>query len=373
MPMMKVSEVITTKAFERFVHTADCLELFLELHQSQDISLFNQHSFFDHSFSLNSFFPNSKVDIICHDLGVLEISAKEQQETFSQVFLYSAGLHGNETAPIEILRDLVSDFLLGQKTLNSSLLIQFGHFEAMLAHRRQIEENLNRCFDPLKTLVYNARSQESIRAYRLQLTLHDWLKKFPHANLLHFDLHTAIRSSLHKRFCVIPHRQLDREIQLNIMQCLARMHIEAALFSEGASSTYSYYTYQLYDAQSFTIELGSVKPFGQNSKDDFLAARYELSRLVESGEFLSTPTHVDIQFYDVIRVIKRTQEDFKLLFPEEIPNFTAFKDRTPLAQDGDRIFNSHHDEERVVFPNSKVSIGERACLIVRPQVIKPIG
>jgi succinylglutamate desuccinylase len=368
---MNNQKLISTDLFNSFLETADCLEFFISLHQLKDISSFNEHSYFERPISLNDFFPHSKVNINLVDLGVIEVAPRIDDQNFSQVFLFSAGLHGNETAPIEILRDLLKDLLLGNKSVSTTLLVQFGHFEAMIAQRRQIEENLNRCFDPLKALLYNARSQESIRAFRLQKTLHDWYKNYPQAKFIHFDLHTAIRLSLHKRFCVIPHRQQDRALDFDLIQSLAKMQIEAALFSESASSTYSYYTYQLYDAQSFTIELGSVRPFGQNNHTDFQAAREELSRLIETAQFAPSMIENTIKFYDVVRVIKRTHEDFKLLFAEDIPNFTSFKERTPLAQDGDRVHTSHHDEERVVFPNSKVAIGERACLIVRPEMIKP--
>jgi succinylglutamate desuccinylase len=369
---MDIEQLKLTPAFQLFLEERNVLDLFLALHQSKDLVFFDEKSFFNEPIVLNEFFPKARVQLRLVDLGVIEITPTvDNIEDFPLVFLYSAGLHGNETAPIEIINDLFSNILSGEQTVATAVMFQFGHFEAMLAHRRQIEENLNRCFDPLKSLHYNTRSQESIRAFRLQKTLHDWFASYSQAKLVHFDLHTAIRASLHKRFCVIPHKQDERALDFRLLQSLMQMQIEAALFSEGASSTYSYYTYQLYDAQSFTIELGSVKPFGKNDHVDFLEARLELTRLIESAQFAEESQELNLAFYDVVRVIKRTSEDFKLFFAEDIPNFTAFKERTPLAQDGERTYTSHHDEERVVFPNSKVGVGERACLIVRPELIKP--
>lgn len=45
--------------------------------------------------------------------------------------MLSAGIHGNETAPIELLNQLVNDLLSGSRTLAVRLLVVLGNPAAM--------------------------------------------------------------------------------------------------------------------------------------------------------------------------------------------------------------------------------------------------
>lgn len=47
--------------------------------------------------------------------------------SYTQSVVISAGIHGNETAPIEILNQLVTDLLAGQLPLAARLLVLLGN------------------------------------------------------------------------------------------------------------------------------------------------------------------------------------------------------------------------------------------------------
>lgn len=364
---LSLEKLQTRPEFQHFLQSANPLKFFLELHREYPELTSSPEGFFSCPIELTAFFPRSKSRLIMLDLGVVVVLPQSQQRGDFALAL-SVGLHGNETAPIEIVNDHLRDLLEGEITAATPVLLLYGHFEAMLMHRRQIEENLNRCFDPHKELIFSGRSQESARAYRLKKAMASFVKEqvSEACPLFHLDLHTAIRGSLFKRFCILPHQ--DRRLDRRSLQVMSQMGVEAILYSDGATTTFSYYSCALYQAHSYTVELGSVKPFGLNHHEDFVDARSELMRLIIEGTWPAMTDGADsLKAFDVVRTLKRTSNDFKLLFAEDLPNFTPFKKGTPLMLDGSKTFTSHDDEERIVFPNSKVDIGERAALIVRPR------
>jgi succinylglutamate desuccinylase len=58
----------------------------------------------------------------------------------------SCGVHGNETAPIEICAALVQDILLERLTLTERVLFLFGNPPAINAGKRELIDNMNRFF-----------------------------------------------------------------------------------------------------------------------------------------------------------------------------------------------------------------------------------
>ncbi len=55
-------------------------------------------------------------------------------------------MHGNETAPIELLLQLTHDLSCGRQPLTQALLIVFGNLPAIRAARRYLHNDLNRLF-----------------------------------------------------------------------------------------------------------------------------------------------------------------------------------------------------------------------------------
>ena len=77
--------------------------------------------------------------------GIIEFSPTDESKQ-TTAYIYSCGIHGNETAPIEIINDLVRDIYTGDLELTQPLLIIFGHIQAMRLGKRFQVDNLNRMF-----------------------------------------------------------------------------------------------------------------------------------------------------------------------------------------------------------------------------------
>ncbi|MGE1504061.1 succinylglutamate desuccinylase [Klebsiella pneumoniae] len=83
-----------------------------------------------------------------------------------QATILSAGVHGNETAPIELLLQLTHDLSQGRQPLTQALLIVFGNLPAIRAARRYLHNDLNRLFGGRHLAV--TPGNESRRAFALE-------------------------------------------------------------------------------------------------------------------------------------------------------------------------------------------------------------
>ncbi|MDG1254656.1 MAG: succinylglutamate desuccinylase [Glaciecola sp.] len=316
--------------------------------------------------------PN-KTRVVVHTAGIIEFIPNEYQPGKGSHVLYSCGVHGNETAPIEICDELVEALLAQTLSLTVRLMVQFANLPAMDIAQRFISENMNRLFCGAHAPQDNA---ERVRANQLeQLTSAFFAQADDLAICYHYDLHTAIKDSAYPRFAVYPflHGKAYSKTQL---LWLAKAGIQAVLFSESPTTTYSYFSSLHCGVHSFTLELGKVKPFGQNNMDDFAQARTALFDLVsvetiESIERAKCVSTMPVLFR-IKQIILRHTEDFKFHFPDNTPNFTAFNQGDVLASEYDaqgtllRSYSCVQDAEAIVFPNANVALGQRALLTVVP-------
>ena len=319
------------------------------------------------------------IQVVVHAPGIIEFIPNGYTPGKGSHVLYSCGVHGNETAPIEICDQLVEAVLAQTLTLTVRVMVQFANLPAMDIAERFVTENMNRLFCGAHAPQNNA---ERVRAAQLeQLTI----KFFAHADnpaiCYHYDLHTAIKDSAYPRFAVYPylHGKAYSKTQL---QWLAQAGIQAVLFSESPTTTYSYFSSLHCGVHSFTVELGKVKPFGQNDMVDFALARKALFELVSAKAVsnVSNKQLVNTQLtksampvlFRIKQMIMRQVADFRLEFAEQTPNFTAFKQGEILASEytehGEllREYPCIQDDEAVVFPNAQVALGQRALLTVIP-------
>ena len=213
--------------------------------------------FKDEPFSPLSFSTPQNINVSSRVKGIIEFTP-DTVSSANSCFIYSCGIHGNETAPIEIINDIVKDIILGKINLQSPLLIIFGHIEAMKIEKRFVKDNLNRMFSGAHK-EYPNNEIEAPRARVIEECISDFFNKYSNFKKVHYDLHTAIRASKHARFAVYPFLGDAREYSKEQLHLFSAMGIEAVLFMHKFSPTLSYYSSTSHGAEAYTLELGKVK------------------------------------------------------------------------------------------------------------------
>ncbi|SDL95365.1 succinylglutamate desuccinylase [Modicisalibacter muralis] len=300
---------------------------------------------------------------VLHGPGILELLPSARQ-TQARACVISAGIHGNETAPIELVGELLSRLEAGLIRLGAPTLILLGNLPAMRASQRFCVTNLNRLFRrDLADHGDEPPGYEPKRARELMDAVDAFYARHEDAERIHYDLHTAIRDSRYPRFAVEPFA--DTAIHAEQWRWLAAAGLQAVLHQHQHSWTFSHYSKHYHQAQAFTLELGKVRPFGDNDLAVLRPMRALLEALIEGRE----PQGGDpasMAFFRVEHELIRESEQFALHFADDTPNFSEFDVGTRLASDavaGDFIVDDA--PLAVVFPNAHVEIGARAALLVR--------
>ena len=190
--------------------------------------------------------------------GVLRVSPKSSKlsnsgRSSSNQLIISSGIHGNETAPMEIVDAIVNDIYSGELSVQTEVLFIIGNPEAARAQQRFIDDNLNRLFSG-KYKQFS--SPEADRAQALEKIVRDFYsQELPlNGQRLHYDLHTAIRGSELEKFAVYPYLS-DQNWSSAQIGFLERCGIQAVLLSSQPSGTFSYFTSNEFGAHSFTCLL----------------------------------------------------------------------------------------------------------------------
>lgn len=306
----------------------------------------------------------NNIQVELWDRGVL--SVYPQGDCRVNAILLSVGVHGNETAPIEIIDQLISDIFAGKIIPQHRLLIVIANPEAIKANSREIDENMNRLFTADLDRGLNRGAEENDERQRSRMLMAYSRKFFSQEaeQKIHYDLHTAIRNSYYKQFAVSPNPvgSSRTEHQYSV---LGQWGIEAILSTAEKSATYSAFTANHCGATSFTLELGKVKPLGENDLEDFAAVITGLRHAISSNGTAALDHKNALRFTVVGEVLKQT-EDFRLCFPSNTANFTQFEIGELLATDKDYRYVVKKNGERILFPNENVAIGQRALVIIRP-------
>jgi succinylglutamate desuccinylase len=298
------------------------------------------------------------------DDGVLlmepAVLTKPQHDASVCSVLVSAGVHGDETAPIELLSFLVRDIAQGSAALTCRLLVILGNVDAMRNAHRYRDDDLNRLFSGRHRQV--PASHEAPRAAALEEAA---LRFFAAASdepgaRWHIDMHTAIRASAFEQFALLPHA--GRPLSRAMFEWLGSARISAVLLHTTKANTYSHFTAEACGAEACTLELGKVRPFGENDLARFAGPDQAVRHLL-AGTRGDAETPMPRVFTVIDQIIKQS-DAFELLLAKDVANFTPFAKDTLLARDGDYRYTVRHDEERIVFPNATVKPGLRAGLLV---------
>ncbi|HEV8077219.1 MAG TPA: succinylglutamate desuccinylase, partial [Marinobacter sp.] len=210
--------------------------------------------------------------------GILQINPPQSRHnTHQDAMIISAGIHGNETAPIEVLNQLVNELMSGALQPACPALLILGNPQAMVTGKRFTEANLNRLFSGAHQRDEYRKMPEAERAQQLEQLCQTFAEQTQAQGLAlsHYDLHTAIRSSQREKFALyafVPGRQVPAT------QCafLLAAEVHTLLLQHKAGTTFASFSSSALNAESFTVELGQVKAFGQNDLSRFQGIRYAL-------------------------------------------------------------------------------------------------
>jgi succinylglutamate desuccinylase len=294
--------------------------------------------------------------------GALEVRPAEGQDNGMDLLL-SAGIHGNETAPIELLDELVHEVARGNLKPRARVLFLFGNPEAIRRGERYLEQDVNRLFNGRHEL---SSGREALRACELERLAATFFS-VPGRVRLHYDLHTAIRGSKIEQFALYPFKE-GREHSRSELARLGAAGMQAVLLQSKASITFSAYTYEQLGAEAFTLELGKARPFGHNQqvKLDLLETR--LRQLIEGNEPVADASELGgLELFNVSREIIKHSDAFRLHLPDDIENFAELAQGYLLAEDlADMRWVVEEAGARIIFPNPGVKNGLRAGLLIVP-------
>lgn len=296
------------------------------------------------------------------DSGIL---LAEPEQAGNKDIIISCAVHGNETAPIEICRDIIQDIIAEQQPVKHRTLFIIANPASINADRRFIDENMNRLFSGAHSKG-DSTSPEGQRAAKIESYVERFYTQAPAGKRqrFHYDLHTAIRDSKREKFAVYPYTHGKPHSQEQL-QFLLACGVDTVLLNQAPTTTFSYFSAHQFDAHAFTVELGKVRPFGDNRREDFAAAEKALRELIGQADPALAPFKPEQhQIFAEAQTINREHQDFELNFADQTANFTAFNKGDVLAFDGGNEIRALHDNEHIIFPNARVALGHRALLTV---------
>jgi succinylglutamate desuccinylase len=293
--------------------------------------------------------------------GALEVRPPEGEDCGLDLLL-SAGIHGNETAPIELLEKLLHGVANGEIRPRARVLFLFGNPPAIRKGERFIEQDINRLFNGRHEL---SSGFEALRAAELEQFARVFFSK-PERTRLHYDLHTAIRGSKIEQFALYPYKEGRKHSRRELAR-LAAAGMQAVLLQSKSSITFSAFTYEQLDAEAFTLELGKARPFGQNEQVNLDRLETRLRQIIEGNEPPTDDTLDGLQLFSVAREIIKHSDSFNLHLPTDIENFSELAKGYLLAEDlAEMRWVVEEEGARIIFPNPKVRNGLRAGILIVP-------
>jgi len=292
--------------------------------------------------------------------GIVKIVPRDKSlASDTKQILLSTGIHGNETAPIEMVAQLVAQLLNGELPLAVNLLVLFGNIRAIEQGQRYLDVDLNRLF--------NGRHQqypdtvESERAIVIEQHVMRFFNSADSKQCFHFDMHTAIRGSYYQKFAVIPQRLGTQ--QTCYLDWLIAMGLQALVINSTPSGTFSSFTHCSCNVVSSTLELGKAKPFGNNdlaSFSDINRTLIELMSDVPIGGKGKAP-----EIFVVGQELTKLSDQFTFIAVDDnVENFTSYPSGTLIATDGEVSYRVNQQSEWILFPNPLVKKGLRAGILL---------
>ncbi|MEJ2046184.1 MAG: succinylglutamate desuccinylase [Reinekea sp.] len=295
------------------------------------------------------------------DCGVIKFEPATASDTS---LVISCAVHGNETAPIEIVAKLINDLLEEDAKCSQRVLFILGNPWAMQAGERFVDVNMNRLFCG-DWQYQNLELKEVKRAAKLEAYVANFFAEEPVtvSQRYHYDCHTAIRESVRERFAVYPFVK-GRELPPTQRSFLARANINTVLLQQEEANTFSSFTSLKQNAQSFTLELGKVHPFGDNDLTRFSGIDNVLRSLI-AGEPLTDEKIDAVDLFSVCHSVIKTGERWTFFIADDVANFTEYAPGFEVWRDGEQSYQVGREPEYIVFPNPNVPVGQRAGLMLK--------
>lgn len=284
--------------------------------------------------------------------GVLKFTHRNKEH--ANLVILSAGIHGNETAPIEMLASLCDRMLAGDIDLWGEVLVIFGNLPAIAQNRRYVSYDLNRLFFGDDKNMPDA-GEEYERACLLKQILSTQIAT--KEVCYHLDLHTSIRPSLFEQFALLPVNSVADD---TLFCTLDRAKLGAYVCHSEPNSTLTWYTASL-GAKSVTLELGFAKSFGQNDLDAFADTDAALVALLSNQ---LSPSSEHTPRFVVADTLIKGDDDLVFAIDKNQPNFSPISAGTVIAHQGGEAFSLDYDAY-ALFLNEAVASGLRAGLFLR--------
>jgi succinylglutamate desuccinylase len=292
--------------------------------------------------------------------GILQLSSHNRLLRRPRLLL-SVGVHGDETAPIEMLAQLLDELAAEPHALAVDLMVVVGNLAAVAQGKRFVDVDMNRLFRTEQGQLQPAVAQ-TVEAERAGTIMRATASFFAgvEAEKWHLDLHTAIRPSAYSAFAVVPASIAD--VRRNaLLGWLGRAGIGAAILNTKPAGTFSAYTAASFGAASSTVELGQVGILGGNDLSQFADAHKAIDLFIRSAK---VPAADAPQVFKVAQELIKHSDAFKMGFDGSTKNFTPMQPGALIAEDGDTVYRVGAATEYVVFPNPEVRVGLRAGLMV---------
>lgn len=276
--------------------------------------------------------------------GALEVTPAPQHDSGLDVLL-SAGVHGNDVAPIEALDELIHAIARGTLLPRARLLFLFGNPAAIRAGVRYRQQSLNSLFNGRHEL---SSGEEAMRACELERLAASFFSASAERVGLHYDLYSSGRGSLLEPFalCAAPAGLAEPE-----RQHLAYLGMAAVLVQGQPGCSFTGYTGERLGAMAYSLEFSREASVQRLLRD--------VARVIETGEVAIDEAGAGaLKAFRASQDITPRTEDFRLRLAEGLANFTELARGTLLAVDGSHTrWLVEQDHARIVFAQAAGGAG----------------
>ncbi len=273
------------------------------------------------------------VRVVLHDAGIFEVIPLEITEETDRLLVTSCSTLA-DVSYLGLIDTLLNDILSGFQHIKTHCLFVFNEVPDSKNNERALDESLKNHIE-------------------------EFLEGVNPKNALHLDVSLNSRPSHYSTVAFSPKvRKLARSRRL--FEFLALSHIDAVVLNNAPTNTLSWNVANQFEVDSVQIQL-STRSLASNERKNqgFELALRDLLANEKSEHIAKSP-----KYFRVTRTIVKQHDDFHFLFSANIPNFTRFKHGEVFGMDGDKPLMAKNDGEAILFPDSDVSVGEVAAVMV---------